>query len=84
MRNSHRKFNDRLKIENSLKQGKSFKEIGGLIGKSSSTVSKGVKLHRYEKPRNISYCPNICRLRADCDHSAHCQRKGYDRTSCRK
>ena len=84
MKNRHLSTEDRLIIESGLKEGLSFKSIALQIGKDPTTVSKEVKLHRYEKQRNLSYTPNICQYRTSCVKSEHCHRKGCDITKCRK
>lgn len=84
MKNRHLSSEDRKLIESGLKEGLSFKEIALQIGKDPTTVSKEIKLHRYEKQRNVSYTPNICEFRRECVKSEHCHRKGCDFTKCAK
>ena len=84
MINAHLKFDDRLEIESGLKNGLSFTEIAFKLGKSKSTVSKEIKLHRYEKPRNISYRPNVCVHRRGCDKAKVCNGKCFDKSKCGK
>ena len=45
---SHLTHNQRLLIENGLRNGKSFKEISAQIGKSHTTVSREVLRHRVD------------------------------------
>ena len=84
MINTHLKFDDRLEIGSGLKAGLSFTEIASKLGKSKSTISKEIKLHRYKKTRNVSYRPNVCVHRRDCDKSKSCSGKCSDRSNCRK
>lgn len=39
----HLTLDDRIMIQKALKEGKTFAEIGGLLGKDPSTISKEVK-----------------------------------------
>lgn len=41
----HLTLDDRITIQKALKEGQTFVEIGALIGKDPSTVSKEVKAH---------------------------------------
>ena len=41
----HMTLDDRITIQKSLKEGKSFVEIGALLGKDPSTISKEVRNH---------------------------------------
>ena len=44
----HLTLDDRIVIENSLKERKSFKEIGRSLNKDCTTISKEVRKHREE------------------------------------
>ena len=80
----HLTFADRLEIEAGLKNGLKFTEIASKLGKSKSTISKEIKRHRYKKPRNVSYYPNVCVYRIGCDKSKACSGRCFDRSKCRK
>ena len=47
----HLTFEQRVEIEKALTENKSFAEIGRIIGKDSSTISKEVRLHARVKER---------------------------------
>ena len=44
-KNKHMTLNDRIEIENGLRQGLTFKEIAATIGKDQTTISKEIKKH---------------------------------------
>ena len=64
-KNSHMTLDMRLEIETGLKEGLSFAEIGRIIGKDPSTVSKEVRNHYIVKDTE-RYQP--CRHRNSCKH----------------
>lgn len=41
----HMTLDDRVTIQKSLKEGKTFVEIGSLLGKDPSTISKEIRNH---------------------------------------
>lgn len=84
MKSKHLSYDDRLTIEKGLKEGCSFREIASRTGKSLSTVSREIKLHRYPKERNMFNNPNICRHRRDCNKAERCNGKGCNRNRCAK
>jgi len=43
---THLSLDERIEIQRSLKDGKSFSEIGAEIGRDPSTISKEVRNHR--------------------------------------
>ena len=45
MKNKHLSFDERLEIEKGLKENLSFKEIGRVLGKDCTTISKEIKNH---------------------------------------
>ena len=45
----HLTFEQRVDIEKGLTENKSFAEIGRIIGKNPSTISKEVRLHAHTK-----------------------------------
>lgn len=74
----HLSLDNRIFIEQSLSNNKSFKEISRYIGKDPSTISKEVKKHRIVKnPTNFvnsNHCSiaqhctevNVCKMRLSC------------------
>ena len=46
----HLTLNDRIYIEESLEQGRSFKDIARYLCKDPTTISKEVKAHRIHEP----------------------------------
>ena len=49
----HLTFEQRVDIEKGLTENKSFTEIGRIIGKNPSTISKEVRLHAHTKERPV-------------------------------
>ena len=49
MKNKHLSFDERLEIEKGLKENLSFKEIGRVLGKDCTTISKEIKIILYIK-----------------------------------
>jgi len=64
-KNTHLTLDERATIEVSLREGASFTEIGRLLGKDPSTISKEVKNHN-QVIRKGSYNP--CSKRTSCSH----------------
>ena len=64
-KNTHLTFDERATIEVSLREGDTFAEIGKMLGKDPSTISKEVKNHK-QIVRKESYNP--CAKRTDCSH----------------
>lgn len=64
-KNTHLTLDERATIEVSLREGTSFTEIGRLLGKDPSTISKEVKNHK-QVIRKGSYNP--CTKRTTCSH----------------
>ena len=64
-KNTHLTFDERVTIEVSLREGDTFAEIGKMLGKDPSTISKEVKNHK-QIVRKESYNP--CAKRTDCSH----------------
>ena len=79
---------ERHRIAWALREGYNFTEIGKLIGKDASTVSKEVKQHRYLKreTRNPAVRDNPCAKQETCRKRNICERKGRYKCSipCRK
>ena len=72
---NHLTSEDRNRIESLLTQGYSFKEIGEILCKSPTTVSREVAKHRYFVQRKLSLFPNNCVNRAFCQKDKHCKKK---------
>lgn len=64
-KNAHLTLDDRATIEISLREGKSFTEMGKELGKDPSTISKEIKNHS-QPVRKGSYNP--CAKRTSCSH----------------
>lgn len=63
----HLTFEQRVDIEEGLTENKSFTEIGRIIGKNPSTISKEVRLHAHTKERPDSgYTHPPCIHRKNC------------------
>ena len=61
----HLTFEQRVDIEKGLTENKSFTEIGRIIGKNPSTISKEVRLHAHTKERpfaTLIYVPHMRQL----------------------
>ena len=59
----HLTFEQRVDIEKGLTENKSFAEIGRIIGKNPSTISKEVRLWSYVKKKyklNATNFPFLC------------------------
>lgn len=91
MKNKHLSFDDRLEIESRLKTRKTFKEIGNIVGKDCTTISKEIRNHLIVKDissvgRKFNNCVNrkncefrqkgiICNIH-NCSH--------YQKENCKK
>ena len=64
----HLTFEQRVDIEKGLTENKSFTEIGRIIGKNPSTISKEVRLHAHTKER-----PDSGYTHPPCIHRKHCK-----------
>ena len=63
----HLTFEQRVDIEKGLTENKNFAEIGRMIGKAPSTVSKEVRLHAHTKERpEAGYTNSPCIHRKTC------------------
>lgn len=71
MKNKHLSLEDRFKIENSLMQRKSFKEIGDTIGKNKSTISREIRNHYIVKNTG-----SVGRRFNNCIHRRTCPNRG--------
>ena len=66
-------YEDRLEIAASLKENRSFGEIGKRLGKDRTTIAKEIKKYSYERKSGYSGWPyNACRLRASCKSKNLC------------
>ena len=81
---SHLTHNQRLLIENGLRNGKSFKEISVQIGKSHTTVSREVLKHRVDSDKGaFGRLTNRCVHRHDCGRTLVCGDASCTRKLCR-
>ena len=82
----HLTFEQRVDIEKGLTENKSFAEIGRIIGKNPSTISKEVRLHAHTKERPDSgYTHPPCIHRKNCKMTCLCDKMcGIHCKLCRK
>ena len=82
----HLTFEQRVDIEKGLTENKSFTEIGRIIGKNPSTISKEVRLHAHTKERPDSgYTHPPCIHRKNCKVTCLCDKMcGIHCKLCRK
>lgn len=66
-KHKHLTLSERIEIEKALRDGASFKEIGTVIGKDATTVSKEVRGHLVVKEGGSKFNP--CKHRFSCKHS---------------
>lgn len=71
MKNKHLTLNERLEIESSLIQGKSFKEIGRNLNKHCTTISREIKNHYIVKNTG-----GVGRKFNNCIYRTTCPNKG--------
>ena len=69
----HLTLSDRIFIEQSLLQRKTFKEIGIILKKDPSTISKEIRKHRAFRQGAHSRLRNNCALLATCDRFRICE-----------
>ena len=81
-KNAHLTFDERQTIEVSLRDNLRFKEIGELLGKDPSTISKEIRSH-YKVVEKSTYNP--CADRRTCRHYGDicrpCKKRWGDRTA---
>ena len=74
----HLTLNDRIYIEESLEQGRSFKDIARYLCKDPTTISKEVKAHRIHEPhfkeRLFYNARNFCVHRFTCKKTNACRK----------
>ena len=81
---SHLSHQERLAIENGLKNGESFKVIAQRIGKSHTTVSREVQKHRIDSNKGaFGRLTNRCIHRTDCRRMMVCGDSKCTRPQCR-
>ena len=81
---SHLTHEERLAIENGLRNGKGFKEIGRELGKSHTTISREVLRHRVDSDKGAyGHSRNRCVHRADCRLMMVCGDTKCTRPHCR-
>lgn len=88
--NKHLSYDERLEIEKYLKERKSFKEIGRLIGRDCNCIRNEIKRHLNEtktvsRGRTFNNCVHrsnckICNRYQSCDENHHCS--NYQRDYC--
>ena len=88
MKGTHLTLDDRKFIQRELEAEKSKAQIAKELGKSPSTISKEVKLHRKLKPRNM-YNAGVgyfCENRGKFDYCKKCEKKcpKYLERSCKR
>jgi len=81
----HLTLDDRIYIQESLDEGKSFKEIARYLCKDPSTISKEVRLHRVKNPYKGSFNNpyNFCIHRFHCKRKNACEKIQYCDKLCR-
>lgn len=85
MKKTHLVFEERKSIENLLKEGASFRNIGERIGKSHTTVSREIKNRRIFVRKGAHGNPfNDCLNRFDCTVNGSCKGGKCKAKSCRK
>lgn len=82
----HLTFEQRVDIEKGLTENKSFTEIGRIIGKDPSTISKEVRLHAHTKERpDLGYTNPPCIHRKTCKIVCLCDKQCGSRCKlCRR
>nr|WP_270815455.1 helix-turn-helix domain-containing protein [Hungatella effluvii] len=82
----HLTFEQRVDIEKGLTENKSFAEIGRMIGKAPSTISKEIRLHAHTKERpDAEYTNPPCIYRKTCKIVCLCNEQcGTFYKICRK
>ncbi len=79
----HLTFDDRCTIHEHLNMGSSFTEIGDVLRKDRTTISKEIKTHRYEKKstnKHETVCPKLSRppyVCNACPEKDTCSRRKY-------
>lgn len=71
----HLTTSQRIKVEKGLNDGKSFAEIGRIVGKHPTTISKEVKKYRTFQPREKNDDPQRCALYKECSLRFLCDRE---------
>lgn len=79
-KNKHLLSDERIRIEELLKEGRSFKAIANELGKSPTTVSREIRSHTITKNVGSPGCPyNNCKHRFSCTSSFLCKECGFRR-----
>lgn len=77
-KNKHMTDEDRMEIQDGLKNNLTFKEIAGKIEKDPSTVSKEVRLHSKEHTNSYTTTKEVCPLLLKPPYVCNgCQKKSY-------
>lgn len=83
MKNKHLTLEERKIIEEALNELKSFKQIGILLSKDCSTISKEVRKNfTIVKPSTFNNYNNICKNKLDCIYTGLCS-NSCTKSSCR-
>jgi len=83
-KHKHLTSEDRFVIQHSLDDRKSFKEIGHILGKDCSTISKEVRNHIvFERKGVFGRAFNDCQFRYDCDETNICVTCENSKRSCK-
>lgn len=69
---THLSLDDRIRIEKSLDNGEKLCEIGRLLGKDPSSISKEIKRHRIEKAARWNFSSNNCSHKRTCNQRSFC------------
>lgn len=79
----HMTLSERKDIEILLKEGKSFKEIGGSLGKDCTTISKEIRYHFIERKSGAwGQAYNACTIRFGCKKPLLCSNQDCGRKKC--
>lgn len=67
----HLTLDDRLEIQQALKEGKNFAQIAAMVGKNRTTITREIRAHRYEVAAG-----NDCLHRHECPIPGECRKRG--------
>lgn len=83
-KNKHLTLDERVFIQNALDEGKSFKEIGQVLGKDCSSISREIRNHIvFERKGGFNRAFNDCKFRYECDETHACATCENARKSCK-
>jgi IS30 family transposase len=79
----HMTLSERKDIEILIREGKPFKEIGRILGKDCTTISKEIRYHLIERKSGAwGQAYNACALRFGCKKSLMCSNQDCGRKKC--